>query len=58
MTSDAHEYTVYIVTYTVVVVCLFVCFRGEGGLKSCLKAEVMATEKQSLEKRNSTLICY
>lgn len=32
MTSDAHEYTVYIVTYTVVVVCLFVCFR-RGGLK-------------------------
>lgn len=57
MTSDAHEYTVYIVTYTVVVVCLFVCFRG-GGLKSFLKAEVMATEKQSLEKRNSTLICH
>lgn len=57
MTSDAHEYTVYIVTYTVVVICLFVCFRG-GGLKSCLKAEVMATEKQSLEKRNSTLICH
>lgn len=28
MTSDAHEYTVYIVTYTVVVVCLFSGGRG------------------------------
>ena len=37
MTSDAHEYTVYIVTYTVVVVCLFVCFRGGGGLKMLSK---------------------
>ena len=63
MTSDAHEATEWTMLSHIQLlsfVCLFV-FGGGGGLKSCLKAEVMATAETITGKKkfntNLPLIC-